>query len=223
MLAVSDDASTAMLLQRELRGQALRIAIAMLGPLAFHALREVRPDLMLMHFSSAPTPALHLMREVKKRFSIPVILLATQASAGDIAHGLDLGADDFIVQPFNYREVGARIRALVHREHQAPSPPLRLGSLEIDFVSAVVRQQGAVVGLTALEWRLIQCLAANAGAIVSWSELTSHVWGHQRADDPQALRLLVSRVRRKLRRNQVSPEYIKTMWGLGYLFDPTPA
>ena len=154
--------------------------------------------------------------------SVPVILLTAKDHDEDKVRGLELGADDYLVKPFNPEELSARVRAVLRRGFRPSAGAdqvVRVANIEIDLGSRLVKKDGVVVSLTRTEWMLLQHLAANAGKVMLNTELLSKVWGPEYRDDLQYLRVWVSRLRRKLEEEPSQPKLIKTFQGIGYMFD----
>jgi two-component system KDP operon response regulator KdpE len=133
-----------------------------------------------------------------------------------------MGADDYLVKPFNPEELSARVRAVLRRGFRPTAGSeniVRVANVEIDLNRRLVKKGGEVVSLTRTEWMLLQHLAANAGKVMLNTELLSKVWGPEYRDDLQYLRVWVSRLRSKLEPDPSNPTIIKTLQGIGYLLD----
>jgi two-component system KDP operon response regulator KdpE len=158
---------------------------------------------------------------------VPIIMLTARGEETDRIVGLELGADDYIVKPFNPDELGARVRAVLRRTFsQDVDRVITAADVEIDLNRRIVKKGGEPVALTRTEWLLLQHLAANAGKVMLNTELLTKVWGPEYRDDLQYLRVWVSRLRAKLEDTPSSPTIIKTLQGIGYLFEseqPEPA
>jgi two-component system KDP operon response regulator KdpE len=136
--------------------------------------------------------------------------------------GLEMGADDYLVKPFNPEELSARVRAVLRREFRptiGAESIVKVRNIEIDLNRRLVKKEGEIVSLTRTEWMLLQHLAANAGKVMLNTELLSKVWGPEYRDDLQYLRVWVSRLRSKLEPDAANPTIIKTLQGIGYLLD----
>jgi two-component system KDP operon response regulator KdpE len=162
------------------------------------------------------------MRRMRERTSVPIILLTAKDHDDDKVRGLELGADDYLVKPFNPEELSARVRAVLRRGFRPSTGAenvVRVNNVEIDLNRRLVKKEGEVVSLTRTEWMLLQHLAANAGKVMLNTELLSKVWGPEYRDDLQYLRVWVSRLRSKLEPDPANPSIIKTLQGIGYLLD----
>ncbi len=225
VLAVDDEASILRLMKLELTGQGFRVITASTGEEALKLVEEQRPDIVLLDAIMPETTGLEVMRRIREQMNIPVIIVTAKDSDQDKVRGLEMGADDYIVKPFNPEEMGARIRAVLRRAigSQNAERVIKVLGVEIDLDRRIITRGGEVVSLTRTEWLLLQYLAANAGKVMLNAELLSKVWGPEYHDDVQYLRVWVSRLRRKLEPDPRTPVIIKTMQGIGYMLDAEPA
>ncbi|HLF71209.1 MAG TPA: response regulator transcription factor [Dehalococcoidia bacterium] len=222
ILAVDDEAGILRLIKLELSSQGFRVVIASNGEEALRLAEQQRPDIVVLDILMPEMSGLEVMRRLRERTSIPVILLTAKDHDEDKVRGLELGADDYIVKPFNPEELSARVRAVLRRGFRPSAGGesiVRVGEVEIDLNRRLVKKEGEVISLTRTEWMLLQHLAANAGKVMLNTELLSKVWGPEYRDDLQYLRVWVSRLRSKLEPDPSSPTIIKTLQGIGYLLD----
>ena len=220
LLVVDDEAGILRLMKLELSAQGFRVITASDGESAITMAEEHRPDAILLDVMMPGISGLEVMRRVRERSNVPVLLVTAKDKDTDKVRGLELGADDYIVKPFNPDELGARIRAVLRRVlSQDVERVVRAGDVEIDLTRRLVKRSGEPVALTRTEWLLLQHLAANAGKVMLNTELLTKVWGPEYRDDLQYLRVWVSRLRAKLEVTPSSPRVIKTLQGIGYLFE----
>jgi two-component system KDP operon response regulator KdpE len=154
---------------------------------------------------------------------VPVILLSTCGEELAKVHGLELGADDYVVKPCGYFELLARIRALLRRGEGQAAPfehPYVTGALRVDFARRGVTVDGQPVQLTGTEYRLLEVLARNAGRIVPYDRLLQRVWGDEGVEGPAFLKVFVYRLRRKIEPDPAHPRYLLTERGCGYWLSP---
>jgi DNA-binding response OmpR family regulator len=165
---------------------------------------------------------LEVLRRLRAEGSrTPVMLLTVLAGEDDQVRGLDLGADDYLTKPFSPRTLLARIRTLLRRSTPEAGALVAAGDLAADPETHAVSVAGRTpVRLTALEFRLLQLLLANAGHTLPPERLTLHVWGISGMGDRQILKQLVHRLRRKIEPDPAAPRYLQTVSGLGYRLDP---
>jgi DNA-binding response OmpR family regulator len=151
----------------------------------------------------------------------PVLLLTARDTVADRVGGLDSGADDYLVKPFAFQELLARIRALIRRRYDAPDPVLRVADLEIDTGSRTVRRAGLRIDLTAREYALLELLAMRAGRVVTRTEIWEHLYEFDSSADSNVVDVYVGYLRRKIERPDL-PRLIHTRRGQGYLLGEQP-
>jgi two-component system KDP operon response regulator KdpE len=220
VLAVDDEAGTLRLLRMELADQGFRVLTANTGEEALQIAEEQRPDIVLLDLIMPQMNGLEVMRRLRERVNTPVLLVTARDGDSDKVRGLEMGADDYIVKPFSPDELGARVRAVLRRSVGARTADhvVRAGELEIDLDRRIVKRGGEPVPLTRTEWLLLQQLASNAGRVMLNREVLTRVWGPEYRDDLQYLRVWVSRVRQKIEPDPANPVIIKTLQGIGYMF-----
>jgi two-component system KDP operon response regulator KdpE len=220
VLAVDDEAGILRLIKLELSAQGFRVITAGSGEEALRIAEEQRPDVVLLDILMPELTGLEVMRRIRERTNTPIILVTAKDKDADKVRGLEMGADDYVVKPFSPEVLGARIRAVLRRGLGPEAERIvRAGSVEIDLTRRLVKRDGELVSVTRTEWLLLQHLAANAGKVILNSELLSKVWGPEYRDDLQYLRVWVSRLRHKLEPEPSSPRIIKTLQGIGYMFE----
>lgn len=159
--------------------------------------------------------------EVLKRLrargcKVPVLVLTARDSIQDRVTGLDLGADDYMLKPFDTAELTARIRAMLRRSQGEPSPTLVIGNLTIDRTRGVAMVNDRVLDLRRREWAVLDRLTARANKLVSKERLAAEVFSFDEAVAPNAIEVYVARLRKKL---EPDGPVIRTMRGLGYMLD----
>lgn len=223
LLVVDDEAGILRLMKLELSAQGFRVITASDGESAIAMAEEHRPDVILLDIMMPGASGLEVMRRLRERSNVPVLLVTARDKDTDKVRGLELGADDYIVKPFNPDELGARVRAVMRRVlSQDVERVVKAGDVEIDLTRRLVRKAGEPVALTRTEWLLLQHLAANTGKVMLNTELLTKVWGPEYRNDLQYLRVWVSRLRAKLEDTPSNPRIIKTLQGIGYLFEAEP-
>jgi two-component system OmpR family response regulator len=145
---------------------------------------------------------------------IPILVLTARDHVADRVKGLDLGADDYLLKPFNASELAARVRALLRRDHGDPCPVLIIGNLTIDRARATAAVSGRPLQLRRREWAVLDRLTAKAGEVVSKERLIAEIFSYDDAVAPNALEVHIARLRRKL---EPDGPPIRTMRGLGYM------
>ena len=188
ILAVDDEPGILRLIKLELSSQGFRVIVADSGEEALRLAEQQRPDIAVLDIIMPDMSGLEVMRRLRERSSMPIILLTAKDHDEDKVRGLEMGADDYLVKPFNPEELSARVRAVLRRglRPQAGGESIvQVANLEIDLERRLVRKAGEVVALTRTEWMLLQHLAVNAGKVMLNTELLSKVWGPEYRDDLQ--------------------------------------
>lgn len=215
---VDDDLELRHLIAFALREAGYLIVEAGDGEEALNVFREERPDLVILDVNMPKADGFEVLRRLRGSGArTPVMMLTVRAAEEDQVRGLDLGADDYLPKPFSPRTLMARVRALLRRSGELRESRTEAGDLTLDPEQRGVSVKGGKpVRLTALEWRLMQFLVANAGHTLPTERLTVHVWGRRGEGDRQMLKQLVHRLRRKIEEDPASPRYLQTVSGIGY-------
>lgn len=219
VLAVDDEAGVLRLLKLELSAQGFRVITADNGDEALRLAEANRPDIVLLDVVMPGMNGVELLRAIRERWPTPAIMVTARDREIDKVRGLESGADDYIVKPFGADELGARIRAVLRRAAGTDAEQVvKAGNIEVDLGRRLVRRGEDTIAVTRTEWQLLQHLAANAGKVILGPELLVKVWGPEYRDDLQYLRVWVSRLRQKIEEDPSSPTIIKTLPGIGYMF-----
>jgi two-component system OmpR family response regulator len=174
--------------------------------------RAVAYDLILLDLMLPDGRGLDFLKALRKAGDVtPVIILTARDQISDRIAGLNAGADDYLVKPFDLHELSARVAAVSRRYSGNPNPLLRLGELEIDLAGRSVRSEGRPVALTAREWALFEALIQHPGAILSKSQLENRLYAFDADIESNTIEVHVSRLRKKLGQN-----VIETVRGIGY-------
>jgi len=177
------------------------------------------PDIVLLDLCLPDKDGLEVLSEIRTFSDVPVIIITVRGDEMERVRGLEMGADDYVVKPFSYMELLARVRAVLRRRStDKVALPITIdsGELVIDFRSQEVKLHGEEIKLTPIEYRLLCELAARAGQTVSQKALIEKVWGEAYLDTPSVLKVHIHRLRRKLRDNPENPHIISTMSRRGY-------
>ena len=145
----------------------------------------------------------------------PILLLTARDAVGDIAEGLDGGADDYLTKPFSFVELLARLRSITRRVQQGPSSTLQVADLQLDPLGRQAIRAGKPIPLTATEFRLLEFLVRRAGRVVSRSAITEAVWGFDENVESNTVEAFISLLRSKIDRN-FEPKLLHTVRGFGY-------
>jgi two-component system, OmpR family, response regulator len=220
ILLVEDDAALVRGLAAILRGEGYSVDTAPDGPSALALVRDEPFAVILLDVNLPGMSGFEVLRTLRARgCHAPILLLTARDSLEDRVKGLDLGADDYMLKPFEPPELAARVRALMRRPAADPSPVIRVGNLEIDRSRCTIRVAGEQVDLRRREWVLLERLAVRVGKVVSKERLATEMFGFDEVVAPNAIEVYVARLRRKL--GPQGPA-IRTMRGLGYVMEPGP-
>jgi DNA-binding response OmpR family regulator len=161
-------------------------------------------------------------RELRRRSSIPIIMVTARTDTHDVVGGLEAGADDYVTKPFEPKELAARIRALLRRARagDGPATTLSFDGLEIIPDAGIVRLHGEEVHLTRTEFLLLVELAQNAGKVLSREQLLERVWSYDYFGDGRLVDVHIRRLRTKIEPDPASPRHVITVRGLGYKLTP---
>lgn len=222
VLVVDDDAEARALAVEELCEFGFAVTEAGDGENAKHQIKTRRPDLVILDLGLPGIDGLDVLRAVRTDGDLPVIVLTGRGDASDRVVGLELGADDYVVKPFDPRELVARVNAVLRRSTSGPtSTTLDFGELVINLISRDVHCYGELVSLTAKEFDLLACLAGSPRRVFTREQLLDHVWDSSSEwQDPTTVNEHIHRLRRKLEVDPSKPRWVMTMRGAGYRFAP---
>ena len=187
----------------------------------FRMAYQHQPDLVLLEAVLPITDGWEVCRRLREMSDVPIIFLTARDNPKDAAKGLDLGADDYIVKPYDNDELVARIRASLRR---SPKPNMseelvfNRGDFRVNFMNREVWVKNSHKHLTPKEFNLLAVLVRNAGRVVTRDELVTEAWGEEYNDAIDSLKLYIHYLRQKLETNPQQPEYILTSRGVGYRF-----
>jgi len=219
ILVVDDEAAMVELVREYLASEGMDVAVAQDGPSAVEAVRQRRPDVVILDVMLPGFDGFEVLRRVRTFSDAYVIMLTARAEEIDRIVGLSVGADDYLVKPFSPRELVARVKALLRRPRADSGPGagrLELGDLVIDQPTRTVTLHGDPVGLTTIEFDLLLTLAKEAGIVFSRTRLLDRVWGMDYVGDEHVVDVHLGNVRRKLGDDAARPTFIETVRGAGY-------
>ena len=220
ILIVEDDALVADGLKRGLAGAGFAVDQVGTAELAETALAADEFDLAVVDIGLPQIDGLTLVRRLRRSGSaLPVLIITARDALADRVDALDLGADDYMVKPFELPEVAARCRALIRRTRSATSAQLTIGSVALDLSSRTVELDGHPLDVTRREWSILECLALDMGRVVRKERLLRAIAGWDEELTPNAVEVYVSRLRAKLG----DAVAIRTVRGLGYRLDDPAA
>lgn len=216
-LIVEDDEPTAKVLVTILASQNYVVEVASDGQMGWALLDTFPYDLLLIEATLPKRDGISLCRDIRLRHDFtPIILLANQTDAHEKAIGLDAGADDYIVKPFDSEELAARVRALMRRSSLTPSPVLEWEKLHLDPLSCEVTYSGQCLSLTAKEYAILELFLRNPRRVFSCSAILEHLWVYEEMPGEEAVRTHIKGLRQKLKAVGCSTDLIETVYGIGY-------
>ena len=218
LLLIEDDAALRLGLARQLEADGYRIDQAVDGEDGLFQAREYPVDLAIVDLGLPKLNGLTVVQRLRADGrTIPILILTARGSWQDKVVGLESGADDYLVKPFEYPELAARIKALLRRSLKATSDVLTLGPIALDFPAQGAKLNGEVMDLTAYEYRVLEYLVRERARVVSKQELSDYLYPHDEDRDSNVLEVLIGRLRRKLDPDgNLVP--IETLRGRGYRF-----
>jgi two-component system, OmpR family, KDP operon response regulator KdpE len=218
VLLVDDDATLRRTLGIALRAAGHEALLVADGRSALQALREDRPDVVVLDLGLPDVSGVEVLRELRAWSTIPVVVLSARAESTEKVQALDLGADDYVTKPFGMDELLARVRASARRAG-SDVPVLEAGELVIDLPARRVTKAGTVVRLTPTEWGLLEMLVRTPGRLVTQQDLLHEVWGPSYGRETNYLRVYVGGLRKKLEDDPAHPRHLITEPGMGYRFE----
>ena len=218
LLLIEDDAALRLGLARQLEADGYRVDQAKDGEDGLFQAREYPADLAIVDLGLPKLNGLTVVQRLRADGrTMPILILTARGTWQDKVVGLEAGADDYLVKPFEYPELAARVKALLRRSLKAASDVLTFGPLSMDFSAQAVRLNGEAMDLTAFEYRLLEFLVRERARVVSKQELSDYLYPHDEDRDSNVLEVLIGRLRRKLDpEGTLAP--IETLRGRGYRF-----
>ncbi len=217
ILLVEDDEALAGVVASGLRDQAYAVDVVSDGDAAVYESALTPYDAIVLDVMLPKRDGFAVCREVRRRgASAKILMLTARDAVDDRVAGLDAGADDYLTKPFEFRELLARLRALLRRGHEVLSPTLQVGDLTLDTRGQAVQRDGLPILLTTKEYALLEFLARNAGRVVGRAEISDHVWDGTYDPVSNLIESYINRLRRKLEVGDAS-KLIHTRRGAGYV------
>ena len=221
VLIVDDDQNICELLRLYIEKEGYDTRIANDGKAALEEFDEYNPDLIMLDIMLPELDGWQVCREIRKKSQCPIIMLTAKSEVFDKVLGLELGADDYVVKPFEAKEIVARIKAVLRRSGTNDEDAVKevhYDKLSINLTNYELRVNGVQVDTPPKEMELIYHLASNPNRVFSRDELLDQVWGFDYYGDSRTVDVHVKRLREKL--EGVSDQWeLKTVWGVGYKFD----
>lgn len=219
ILVIEDQKKLAVAIGEGLTADGISVEVAHTGEDGFYLIHSQRFDLLILDLMLPHRDGLEILKEIRKEgLVIPVLILTSKDSVDDRVNGLNAGADDYLVKPFAFPELQARIRALLRRGKPESSPFLKLADLQMDLTTRTVNRSGITIALTAKEFVLLEYFLTNKGRVVSREMLVRDVWKENSRYTPldNVIDVHIARLRRKIDDN--SPQkLLHTVRGVGFI------
>ena len=218
VLVVDDEAAILRFLKPALEANNYEMTSAGTVADATKRIAAESPDIVLLDLGLPDGDGKEVIKRAREWSDVPIIVLSARERETEKIESLDLGADDYINQPFNVGELLARMRAaLRHRmQRKAEVPVLRVGNIEVDAVRRRANRAGAELKLTPKEFELLSFLSRHAGRVLTHRQILTAVWGPAHTEDTQYLRVYVGQLRQKIEEHADDPRIILTEPGIGY-------
>jgi DNA-binding response OmpR family regulator len=230
ILLIEDCADLAHILPIHLQDLQCAVEVARNGTTGLQRALAGDHDLIVLDLMLPGLGGLEICQRLRQEHRhAPILMLTSKSTELDRVLGLELGADDYLTKPFSIRELMARVKALLRRQERyqpaagAPAPVLTAGRLKIAVEQRSVELGGAAVELTAREFDLLAHFARNPGRVFTRSQLLDSVWGYNHDGYEHTVNSHINRLRAKIEADPKQPEFILTVWGVGYKFAAMPA
>ena len=225
ILIVDDDENIANLISLYLTKECYETRIEHDGQSALDAFKEYAPNLILLDIMLPGLDGYEVCREIRRESKVPIIMLSAKTEVFDKVLGLELGADDYIIKPFDSKELVARVKAVLRRYTEAPAPVekkpdekrVEYKDLIINLSNYEVIYRGKPVEMTPREIELLYFLASSPNQVFTREQLLDHIWGYEYAGDTRTVDVHIKRIREKIA--DTDQWSIGTVWSVGYRFE----
>jgi two-component system, OmpR family, response regulator MtrA len=216
VLVVDDDTALAEMIGIVLRSEGFEPSFCGDGAQAVAAFHSSRPDLVLLDLMLPGMDGIEICSRIREESGVPIIMLTAKSDTTDVVKGLESGADDYIVKPFNPKELVARIRTRLRPATTAATGTLSIGDLTLDVAGHEVRRGTDLINLTPLEFELLLALALKPQQVFTREMLLEQVWGYHYKADTRLVNVHVQRLRAKVENDPDNPRIVMTVRGVGY-------
>jgi DNA-binding response OmpR family regulator len=226
ILIVDDEATVREVVGQYLEIEGYEVLRAESGPEGLRITEATPPDLVILDLTLPGMDGLEVCRRLRAVSAIPILMLTARAEDADKLVGFDVGADDYLTKPFNPRELVARVQAIMRRLEAMGVPAmvfdgaLHFGAITIRPQTRQVERDGLPVDLTTKEFDLLHFLAAHPKQIFTREQLLLHVWNYENYGEDSTVTVHMRRLREKVEPDPARPRYLRTVWGIGYKFEP---
>lgn len=226
ILVVDDEGIVREIVERYLIRDGYSVRSAADGDAALRLAQEQMPDLVVLDLMLPLVDGVEVCRRLRAEGDVPIIMLTAKGDETDRIVGLSVGADDYMVKPFSPRELVARVKAVLRRTQsrsagaQSGQDLIRFPGLLVNLRTRSVEIRGRQVPLTRTEFDLLAFLAGSPGQVFTREQLLDQVWDYEYPGDSSTVTVHMRRLREKVEEDPVRPRHLKTVWGVGYKFEP---
>ena len=226
ILVVDDDFSIVNIIETALKQAGYQVLTAHDGEAACHIVNTKHPHLIIMDVMMPQCNGIIATMRIRQNNNVPILILSAKAEGSDRVLGLEAGADDYLVKPFYQQELLARVKALLRRYDDLGSiretkseDQIEVGNIILNTATKQLIVRGDAVRLAATEFKILQVMMSNPGRVYSAEEIYERVWESDAYAVENTVMVHISRIREKLELNPKKPEYLKVVWGIGYVFE----
>ncbi len=220
ILVVDDETQIIRVMRRILSAHNYAVRTASEGEAALELFQDWQPDLVITDLQMPNIDGLELCRRLRAISNVPVIVLSVRDEEKTIVEALDAGADDYVTKPFGTNELLARVRANLRRVQEKTANFIEVGDFYVDFSAHKLSVSKTEIHLTPKEFDLLTVLVKNPDRVLTHQVLLQKVWGNYYTESPEALRVLIGSLRKKIEPDFSHPKYILTEPWIGYRFVP---
>ena len=216
IMVVDDDQDLAEMLGIVLTGAGYEVDLVGRGDEVMSVFEAQTPDLVLLDVMLPGLNGVEVCKLIREKSMVPIVMLSAKSDKQDVVAGLEAGADDYMVKPFDPSELVARMKVRLRRSTADISSDLQIGNIKIDQIEHSIIRDGQVIALTRLEFDLLVALAKEPGRVFTREALLSEVWGYRPATDTRLVNVHIQRLRSKVEIDPENPQIILTVRGVGY-------
>ncbi|MGV8896743.1 MAG: MtrAB system response regulator MtrA [Rhodoglobus sp.] len=216
ILVVDDDTALAEMIGIVLRTEGFEPFFCADGAAAVEAFHASRPDLVLLDLMLPGMNGIEVCARIREESGVPIIMLTAKSDTADVVKGLESGADDYVVKPFNPKELVARVRTRLRPGTEVATGSLQVGDLTLDVAGHEVKRGDVAINLTPLEFELLLALALKPQQVFTREMLLEQVWGYHYKADTRLVNVHVQRLRAKVEEDPDNPRIVMTVRGVGY-------
>ncbi len=225
VLIVDDEKNICELIRLYVEKEGFQTVTAYDGEEAVEKFREVSPDIVLLDIMLPKKDGWQVCREIRGESDVPIIMLTAKGEVFDKVLGLELGADDYVVKPFEPKELVARIKAVMRRsgkgDEKGSGQEITFDGLSINRETYEVKLNGKAIEMPPKEFELLHFLASNKNKVFTRDQLLNEIWGYEFFGDSRTIDVHIKRIREKIETEEAQgfPWQLKTIWGVGYKFE----